>query len=210
MRVHITQLLGVLSVVVSTLLFFSVSAFAATYYVPDDFGTIQAALDGAGEGDEIIVRDGTYTGAGNKNLDFLGKALTLRSENGPENCIIDCEQSGRGFYLHSNETQASVIDGFMVTNGLVYAEYGEDGGGIYLSGSSPTISNCIISNNSAYPGSGRAYHRAGGIFSDELSSPKISDCAITGNISFGWALVAGKNLVPNPAAGITAFISTRI
>src|SRR4030042_5835407 len=26
-----------------------------------------------------------------------------------------------------------------------------------------------------------------------------------GNISFGWALVAGKNRVPNPAAGITAF-----
>jgi hypothetical protein len=28
----------------------------------------------------------------------------------------------------------------------------------------------------------------------------------TGNISFGCALVAGKNLVPKPAAGITAFI----
>ena len=27
----------------------------------------------------------------------------------------------------------------------------------------------------------------------------------SGNISFGWALVAGRNRVPNPAAGNTAF-----
>lgn len=27
----------------------------------------------------------------------------------------------------------------------------------------------------------------------------------SGSISFGWALVAGKNLVPRPAAGNTAF-----
>jgi hypothetical protein len=29
--------------------------------------------------------------------------------------------------------------------------------------------------------------------------------SMMGNISFGCALVAGKNLVPSPAAGITAF-----
>jgi len=28
-----------------------------------------------------------------------------------------------------------------------------------------------------------------------------------GSISFGWALVAGKNLVPIPAAGITALVT---
>src|SRR3982750_2733681 len=31
--------------------------------------------------------------------------------------------------------------------------------------------------------------------------------SITGTISFGWLLVAGRNLVPSPAAGITAFLT---
>src|ERR671914_1807051 len=31
--------------------------------------------------------------------------------------------------------------------------------------------------------------------------------SMTGTISFGWLLVAGRNLVPSPAAGITAFLT---
>jgi hypothetical protein len=33
----------------------------------------------------------------------------------------------------------------------------------------------------------------------------IAGLSTRGSISFGWAFVAGRNLVPNPAAGITAF-----
>lgn len=43
---------------------------------------------------------GTYTGTGNKNLTWSSpKHITVRSENGANNCIIDCENSGRGFCL---------------------------------------------------------------------------------------------------------------
>jgi len=63
-------------------------------YVPDNYANIQAALDGATNGDTIIVRDGIWTGAGNKNLDFDGKAITLQSKNGPELRSIDCENDG--------------------------------------------------------------------------------------------------------------------
>ena len=69
------------------------TARAADYLVhPDgtgDFPTIQAALDAAGQGDVIELADGTFTGDGNRDIDYLGKAITVRSENGPENCIID-------------------------------------------------------------------------------------------------------------------------
>ena len=45
-----------------------------TWYVDDDapadFSTIQAALDAAYHGDTIIVRDGYYTGAGNRDIDY--------------------------------------------------------------------------------------------------------------------------------------------
>ncbi|HVP13683.1 MAG TPA: hypothetical protein VMV94_21085, partial [Phycisphaerae bacterium] len=84
----------------------------------DPFCTIQAAIDAAAgdasPADEIIVADGVYTGAGNKDLDFGGKTLKLRSANGPASCIIDCEGEGRGFYFHSGETAEAEVDGFTV------------------------------------------------------------------------------------------------
>jgi hypothetical protein len=51
---------------------------------PADFNNIQAALDAAVSGDTVTVADGRYQGPGNRDLDFDGKAITLRSENGPE------------------------------------------------------------------------------------------------------------------------------
>ena len=81
------------------------------------FATIQKAIDVAVDGDEVMVAGGTYTGLGNKNLDFGGRAIRVMSENGPEFTIIDCEYSGRGFYFHSKEEPNSVVAGFTITNG---------------------------------------------------------------------------------------------
>ena len=47
--------------------------------MPADFGTIQAAIDDAVAGDEIVVAAGTY----NENIDFLSKQFTVRSADGP-------------------------------------------------------------------------------------------------------------------------------
>ena len=74
-----------------------------TIHVPADSATIQAGIDGAAHGDTVLVADGVYKGEGNRNIDFLGKAIVVRSENGPEKTVIDCEGSGRGFYFHSDE-----------------------------------------------------------------------------------------------------------
>ena len=32
----------------------------STWFVPDDFSTIQGAIDGSANGDTVIVRDGTW------------------------------------------------------------------------------------------------------------------------------------------------------
>ena len=45
-----------------------------------------------------------------EDLDFGGKRITVRSENGPENCIIDCEADGRGFYFHSGEESEQRVE----------------------------------------------------------------------------------------------------
>ncbi len=148
-------------------------AAAASYYVPDDFATIQQALNGLSGGDTIIVRDAIYTGADNKNLDFAGKALTLVSENGPENCIIDCEGDGRGFYFHSGETSATVIDGFTIVNGDPSGYSPEHGGAILCDNASPTMLGCLIVGNDSS-------QRGGAIYAVN-SAPSIINCTINDN-----------------------------
>ena len=59
------------------------SAGGRTILVPDDYGTIQAALDAASNGDEIVVRDGVYV----EKL-MVRKQVTIRSEKGPDKCVI--------------------------------------------------------------------------------------------------------------------------
>jgi len=147
-----------------------------------DYPTIQAAIDDTNDGDEIICEDGVYTGEGNRDIDFRGKAITLKSKNGPENCIIDCNgteiEPHRGFYFHTSETPNSVLDGFTITNG--YA--GSRGGGIYCySGTTvsdgPTITNCIFSENSS--------GGTGGGIECRRSNMMISNCTFNNNSAGG-------------------------
>jgi len=155
------------------------TAHADTIYVcwdvSGDYLTIQAGIDAAQDGDEVVVCDGTYTGVGNKDLDFGGKLITVRSENGPESCIIDCEEDGRGFYLHSGETEVAVIAGFTITRARVI---GNNGGGIRCSFSSPTITDCAITGNHVWSASGAGVSCS---YSDAL----ISHCTITDNTGGG-------------------------
>ncbi|MHC4211789.1 MAG: right-handed parallel beta-helix repeat-containing protein [Planctomycetota bacterium] len=137
-----------------------------TIEFPDDYLTIQDAIDASSTGDVIVVADGNYSGPGNYNLDFDGKAIILKSENGPDNCIIDCNNLGRGFDFDNGETSETVVDGFTVINGFSYSY----GGGIYCDASSPTIRNCNISNCTANYGAG--------ICVDD-SAPTILDCNIS-------------------------------
>ena len=112
-----------------------------------DYPTIQAAIEAANDYDIIELQPGTYTGTGNRDIDFLGKAITVRSLNGPETCIINCEgtetEGHRGFNFDNSEDANSVLAGLTITNG--YARY--DGGAIQCWQSSPTIKNCNIMAN---------------------------------------------------------------
>jgi hypothetical protein len=67
---------------------------AATIRVPEDFATIQEAIDYAHSGEIVEVGPGTYSGDGNRDIDFRGKAITLRSSAGAGSTVIDCTGSG--------------------------------------------------------------------------------------------------------------------
>ena len=135
---------SIYSIIIVCFTFLSPLTFAATIHVPVDQPTIQAGIDTAQNGDTVLIDDGTYKGEGNVNLDFKGKRITVKSRNGAENTIIDCEETSetRGFYFHNGETNDSVLDGFTITNGLH-----QFGGAITLISASPTIKNCVVKDN---------------------------------------------------------------
>jgi hypothetical protein len=127
------------------------------------------------------VAPGAYSGNGNRDIEFRGKEVTVRSSNGPEETIIDCSGPGgtpgngtpgghrgnRGFYFHEAENSDSVLRGFTIRGGGIpgsgipsdNANWKMNpthpiGGGIYCEYSSPTIIDCVIEACGAEVGGG--------------------------------------------------------
>ena len=87
-----------------------------------DFPTIQAAIDASEAGDEIVLEPGTYTGYGNRNLNYRGKPITIRSRNPfSDTCmfetIIDAEGHGVIVKFINDEGPESVFEGFTLGAG---------------------------------------------------------------------------------------------
>jgi len=116
-----------------------------------DYPTIQAAIDAATTGDIVELSDGTFAGDGNRDLDFMGKAITVRSASGdPATCILNCGGSAtephRGFHFHNGETALSEVTGLTITGG--YTEEEPGGGAILCEGpAAPTLRSCVFREN---------------------------------------------------------------
>lgn len=147
---------------------------------PDGTGaypSIQAAIDAAQQGDIIELADGTFTGPGNHDADFLGKSITVRSAaQDPEVCIIDCQQAGRAFYFHSEEDVDATLFAVTITGGDADAAPVSPGigGGILLDRASPTLNLCIIEGN-------RATQHGGGLAFVDGANSDLVDCVIRNN-----------------------------
>jgi hypothetical protein len=170
--------------------------FAGEWSVPGDFATIQGAISGSFPGSTIVVAAGTFT----ERLDFLGKALEVRSASGPQATIIDGE-GGHVVSFSQGEGPASVLRGFTITGG---SGPGDGGGGILCIDASPTIEGCIIRDNASEAFGGgmlavgdssptirstafrdnTAQNGGGGVFASlDNSTITLEDCTFTGNSS---------------------------
>lgn len=143
------------------LLLFSIPAFADTLLVPADYATIQEAIDASQNGDIVLVSNGLYM----ENINFMGKAITVKGENGANFTIIDGQNNGTTVLFNHTEDENSVLDGFKIQRGSE--------GGIKCTGASPTIINCNISLNGT----------KGGILCTS-SNMKMSHCTVTGNRNY--------------------------
>ncbi|MCC7140537.1 MAG: hypothetical protein IT349_00415 [Candidatus Eisenbacteria bacterium] len=152
-------------------LFPSADAGGATRRVPADHSTIQAAIDAAAAADTVLVAAGTYSGEGNRDLNFNGRDLVLISESGAAATIIDvqgnAEAPHRGMTFKTAESRAAIVEGFTILNGFMsiapsrprrgFADDAHDlsAGGILIQNSSPTIRDVwVFQCQSDYSGGG--------------------------------------------------------
>jgi hypothetical protein len=161
-----------------------------------DFASIQAAIESAEHGDEVLVGPGTY----DENIDFLGKKIAVRSEAGVAVTTIDGGGRSESVVIFRNgETRESVLSGFTVKGGRGH-QVGSgigDGGGIYILGCAPTVTGNRITENLAttFWGFGGGIYCAPG---PVVPSALISDNVIEGNsagVNGGGIAVDGNGAV---------------
>ena len=149
----------------------------------DPYCSIQTAIDNAVDTDEIVVASGTYS----ETINFIGKAITLRSSGGPGVTIIDAGGSpGAGTVVtcESGEGPNTVLEGFTITGGDAPL-----GGGMRNVNSSPTVIGCVFSNNVAFSFDGHG----GGMY-NENCSPTVTNCTFSGNIALGNNVGSGGGM----------------
>lgn len=138
---------------------------AAPYASWADASTnIQAAIDAAANGDEILVAPGIYYQHGAPV--YIEKNLTLRSTHRRE-AIIDAEELDRGMFIYGTN---SLVEGFTIRNGFVDG-LGVGGGAII--GENNTLRDCLVVGNQAYWG--------GGVFVQ--FSAIVENCTIQSNLA---------------------------
>jgi len=147
-------------------------SLAATLNVPGDFATIQACIDVAVSGvDECVVAPGTY----HETINFLGKAITVRSSGGRDATTIDATGIGGSVVTSSSQGTGTILDGFTITGGTgtdLFCDGITIGGGM-LNRKNATVKNCGFSGNNADAG--------GGIVNFVQSNVTITNCTFDGN-----------------------------
>lgn len=109
-------------------------------YVPDDYAKIQWAVDNASIDDTIIVRDGTYT----ENVD-VDKRLTIRSENGAGNCIVNAANPCD--HVFELLVDSVIINGFTVRNATGDMITWKIAGILVTHSDHVDISDCVVESN---------------------------------------------------------------
>ncbi len=126
--------------------------------VPDDFGTIQEAIDAAAAVDGILIRPGQYE----ESIDTMGKDLVILGLGAPQDTIIDGEFRGSVVSVQAEENVT--LARLTITNGAAV-----EGGGLYLSDAGIVeLYDLIITSNTASVRGGGLYSWETEVFAHRL------------------------------------------
>nr|MBC8465524.1 right-handed parallel beta-helix repeat-containing protein [bacterium] len=130
--------------------------FAEVINVPDDFETIQGAINESEDGDTVLVDEGVYR----ENLNFWGIQILLASRfifeedtNLIEETVIDGNREGSVITMTNGEPEGTEIIGLTIRNGagtrvdIDDEEWYFCGAGVFAIDASPTFRSCVITNN---------------------------------------------------------------
>ena len=116
------------------------------------YATIQWGIEMSVQSDTILVLPGTYV----ENINYNGKNiavgslfLTTNDTSYISQTIIDGDSTGVVVSFSSGEDSTALLSGFTITNG-----FSTWSGGINVSYSSPTLSNLLVTRNTAEEGGG--------------------------------------------------------
>lgn len=156
-----------------------------TLHVPHDYAGVGAAVEAAVDGDLVLIADGTYSGAHNRQIDLAGKSITIASASGDPNlCVLSCDGGNYGLRFTPEHGPAATVSGITVSHvggpGLLLESHAtavitncqirDCGRGLLLNHETKAIlSNCVIANN------------GGGFDVQNSGSIDCSNCVISGN-----------------------------
>lgn len=197
----------VLGAVFSLALAFTGPARAKDLLVPLEYASIQSAIIAAAMNDVIKVAAGTYP----ENI-VMKQGLALEGGYAPDFSERDIaghvtviDGGGKASVVRFEHVSAGSLSGFTITNGNA----GDDGGGIRCSGSSPAITDNILTQNRAA--------RGGAISIGNNSSPFIKRNTLLSNMAHeGGGIfmldsspIVANNLIVNNSADTGGGISAQ-
>ena len=174
----------------------------------DAVNDLQTAIDAATSGVRIFVKKGEYILSSSIEMkegvkiygSFAGIETSLSarnlsnfSNNAANATILNGNSSRRVIYNNFPSgipmISASVLDGFVITGGANT----DKGGGIYNSYASPSLTNLIISGNTAQGGNGNGGNGGngfgGGMYNSD-ANPTLTNVTISGNTAQGGSAAA--------------------
>lgn len=164
--------------------------------VPNDYPTLQEAVDASQDGDTVLVERGIHTGPllfKGRNILVTSRFLLSRDPEDIDSTVIDGGRNGRSVVVfNTGESSQAELNGFTLRNGLTGY-----GGGIYINGASPTLQYLVIRSNTAN-------RNGGGIYCTQSARPTLDHITLQGNA----AVVTGGAI--HCYANATASISNSI
>ena len=159
--------------------------------VKANYDTIQKAIWHAFPGETITVEPGTYV----ESIHYLGKNLFLKSTGGSQASTLDGGKKGSVVTFLGSETSAA-INGFTITYGATMNE----GGGVCGNGAIVTLTENIITSNTASKGEGGGVSNCHGpIIGNVISNNYAYDDG--GGLAYCHDLISSNTIELNVSGG---------